>query len=61
MTIFSPAIYDEHNSSYECEISMEVGSPLPCNSKEVVLNFFFGIYSHLSRYDCSKVRDLDMK
>lgn len=40
---------------------MEVGSPLPCNSKESGFECFFGIYWHLSQYDCSKVGDLGMK
>lgn len=39
MTIFPPAVLAEHKSAYEHDISMEVGSPLPCNLKEQFLSF----------------------
>lgn len=60
VTIFRPAVWDEHKSAYKHDISVEFSSPLPCNSNYLVLEFF-GIYSHLSQCDGSKVENLELK
>lgn len=58
VTFFPLAIWDEHKSAHK--YGWEIGNPLPCNSKEMVLNFF-GSCSHLSWSDCSKVENMETK